>query len=123
LGRTILELSGNNAVIITEHADLELAMPAVVFGSVGTAGQRCTTAGRLIVHEGIYHKVKKALIKAYESIQIGDPLDEQNHMGPLISKGAVAQYVEALKKVNQQVARSFMAARCFQEKGMNQAAM
>ncbi len=102
LGRTILELSGNNAIIITEHADLELAMPAVVFGSVGTAGQRCTTTRRLIVHEEIYHNVKKALIKAYESIQIGDPLDEQNHMGPMISKAAVAQYVEALKKVNQQ---------------------
>jgi len=117
LGRTILELSGNNAVIITEHADLELAMPAVVFGSVGTAGQRCTTTRRLIVHEEIYHKVKKALIKAYESIQIGDPLDEQNHMGPMISKAAVAQYVEALKKVNQQGGKVICGGKVLSGKG------
>lgn len=117
LGRTILELSGNNAVIITEHADLELAMPAVVFGSVGTAGQRCTTTRRLIVHEKIYQKVKKALIKAYESIQIGDPLDEQNHMGPLISKAAVSLYVEALKQVKQQGGKVIYGGKVLSGKG------
>lgn len=117
LGRTILELSGNNAVIITEHADLELAMPAVVFGSVGTAGQRCTTTRRLIVHEKIYQKIKKALIKAYESIQIGDPLDEQNHMGPLISKAAVALYVEALKQVKQQGGKVVYGGKVLSGKG------
>lgn len=102
LGKTILELSGNNAIIITEHADLDLAIPAVVFGAVGTAGQRCTTTRRLIVHEDIYSKVKEALIKAYKSLKIGDPLDKQNHMGPLISKAAADIYVEALEKIKLQ---------------------
>ena len=101
-GKTILELSGNNAIIITEHADLDLAIPAVVFGAVGTAGQRCTTTRRLIVHEDIYDKVKKSLIEAYKSIKIGDPLDKQNHMGPLISKTAVDTYLDALEKVRVQ---------------------
>jgi len=102
LGRTILELSGNNGLIITEHADLKLAIPAVVFGAVGTAGQRCTTTRRLIVHEDIYSRVKNALTKAYNCIQIGNPLAEQNHMGPLISQEAVARYLEALAKVREQ---------------------
>jgi aldehyde dehydrogenase (NAD+) len=98
-GKTILELGGNNAIIITPDADLQIAIPAVVFGAVGTAGQRCTTTRRLIVHEEIYDKVKASLLKAYSSIKIGNPLDEKNHVGPLIDKGAVEEFLFALKQV------------------------
>jgi aldehyde dehydrogenase (NAD+) len=97
LGRTILELSGNNAIILTDHADLPLALRAVVFGAVGTAGQRCTTTRRLIVHETIYDKVKAALVKAYEGLRIGNPLDGKNNVGPLIDKVAVAAFTAALE--------------------------
>lgn len=99
LGKYILELGGNNAIILTPDANLDLAMPAIVFGAVGTAGQRCTTTRRLIVHESIYDRVKESLIKAYKSVRIGDPLDEKNHMGPLIDKGAVNTYLKALEQV------------------------
>ena len=102
LGRTILELSGNNAIILTEHADLSLAMPAVVFGAVGTAGQRCTTTRRLIVHEAIYPQVRNALRKAYQGLRIGNPLDETHHVGPLIDRGAVKTFREALAAVQRQ---------------------
>jgi len=102
LGRTILELGGNNAIIITENADLKLAIPAVVFGAVGTAGQRCTTTRRLIIHESVYDKVKESLIKAYQSLRIGNPLDEKNHMGPLIDKSAVELFVRALEEVKKE---------------------
>lgn len=102
LGRTILELGGNNAIIITENADLKLAIPAVVFGAVGTAGQRCTTTRRLIVHENVYDKVKESLIKAYQSLKIGNPLDEKNHMGPLIDKAAVELFVRALEEAKKE---------------------
>lgn len=102
LGKSILELGGNNAVIITDHADLTLAIPAVVFGAVGTAGQRCTTIRRLIVHEAVYAKVKKQLIKAYGSIQIGNPLSVTNHMGPLIDTDAVQSFVRAIKAIGKQ---------------------
>ncbi|HEY7751091.1 MAG TPA: aldehyde dehydrogenase family protein, partial [Ignavibacteriaceae bacterium] len=88
-GRAILELGGNNAIIITPDADLKLTIPAVVFGAVGTAGQRCTSTRRLIIHNSIYDKVKSSLLKAYESLKIGDPLDKKNHVGPLIDKNAV----------------------------------
>lgn len=98
LGRTILELGGNNAVIVAADADLSQAIPTVVFGAVGTAGQRCTTTRRLIVHESIYGKVKESLVKAYSGLRIGDPLDEKNHVGPLIDRGAVAQMQHALKE-------------------------
>jgi aldehyde dehydrogenase (NAD+) len=101
-GKTILELGGNNAIIITPDADLKLAIPAVVFGAVGTAGQRCTTTRRLIVHESIYDQVKSALIKAYKSLKIGDPLNEKNHMGPLIDNNAVNDFSNALKKVEKE---------------------
>ncbi len=99
LGRTILELGGNNAVIITPHADLKLALPAVVFGAVGTAGQRCTTTRRVIVHEQVYEEFKTALLKAYGSVRIGNPLDERNHMGPLIDVAAVEVFKAALEQV------------------------
>lgn len=102
LGRTILELGGNNAIIITPDADLKLAIPAIVFGAVGTAGQRCTTTRRLIIHESIYDKVKESLIKAYQSLQIGNPLDEKNHMGPLIDKAAVQLFLNALEQVKKE---------------------
>jgi len=97
LGRTILEMSGNNAIILTEHTDLPLAIRAVVFGAVGTAGQRCTTTRRLIVHESIYDRVREALVKAYEGLRIGNPLDEKNNVGPLIDKAAVTAFAAALE--------------------------
>lgn len=99
LGKSLLELGGNNAVIIDETADLALAIPAVVFGAIGTAGQRCTSTRRLFVAESIYEEVLARLLKAYQSIRIGDPLVPTNHMGPLIDEGAVAQYQQALGEV------------------------
>ena len=98
-GKTILELGGNNAMIITPEADLNIATVGVVFGAVGTAGQRCTTTRRLIVHESVYGAVKENLIKAYSQIKIGNPLDENNHMGPLIDKGAVEMYLDAIDEI------------------------
>ena len=105
LGRTILELSGNNAVILTEHTDLKLALRAVVFGAVGTAGQRCTTIRRLIVHEKVYERVRDALVKAYEGLRIGNPLNEKNNVGPLIDRDAVTSYTAALKECKAQGCR------------------
>ncbi len=102
LGKYILELGGNNAIILTENANLKLAIPGIVFGAVGTAGQRCTTTRRLIIHESIYDQVKESLIRAYKSVKIGDPLDVNNHMGPLIDTGAVQTYVSALEKVQKE---------------------
>ena len=99
LGKSLLELGGNNAIIITPNADLELAIPGIVFGAVGTAGQRCTSTRRLIIHESIYDQVKETLTRAYKQIKIGDPLDEKNHMGPLIDREAVNNYLDALKKI------------------------
>lgn len=98
-GRAILELGGNNAIIITPDTDLKIAIPAVVFGAVGTAGQRCTSTRRLIIHESIYDKVKDSLLKAYKSLKIGNPLDEKNHVGPLIDKNAVKDFTNALEKL------------------------
>jgi len=102
LGRYIMELGGNNAIIITPSTNLKMAIPAVVFGAVGTAGQRCTTTRRLIIHESIYEKVKASLFKAYGSLRIGDPLDEKNHVGPLIDKGTVANFLDALEQVKKE---------------------
>lgn len=99
LGRTILELGGNNAIIVDETADLCLAIPAIVFGAVGTAGQRCTSTRRLFVHERIYKDVIKRLQHAYEQITIGDPLDTKNLMGPLIDKQAVEQFKQAITRI------------------------
>ena len=95
LGRSLLELGGNNAIIISEHADLGIALTGAVFGAVGTAGQRCTTTRRLIIHESIYDSVLDKLKKAYSQLRIGDPLDQQNHVGPLIDQDAVRMYREA----------------------------
>ena len=102
LGKIILELGGNNAIILTETADLKLAAPSIVFGAVGTAGQRCTTTRRLIIHESIFEDVKAALVKAYGGLRIGDPLDEENHVGPLIDTAAVKEFVDALEKIRTQ---------------------
>jgi aldehyde dehydrogenase (NAD+) len=98
LGRTLLELSGNNAIIIDATADLNLAIPSVVFGAIGTAGQRCTSTRRLFIHESTYDKCLNALTKAYSHISIGDPLDQKNLMGPLIDQAAVEQFVNSVNK-------------------------
>ena len=97
LGKTILELGGNNAIIITEHADLDMSLIGAVFGAVGTAGQRCTSTRRLIIHEKIYDQFVEKLVKAYQQIKIGNPLDSNNHMGPLIDKDAVKMYVQSIE--------------------------
>ncbi|MGI9545007.1 MAG: L-piperidine-6-carboxylate dehydrogenase [Cyclobacteriaceae bacterium] len=102
LGRALLELGGNNAIIVSKEADLDMALMGAVFGAVGTAGQRCTSTRRLIIHEAIYEQVKDKLAHAYGQLRIGNPLDENNHVGPLIDKDAVQQYVEGLKKIEEQ---------------------
>jgi aldehyde dehydrogenase (NAD+) len=99
LGKTILELGGNNAIIITEHADLKIAIPGIVFGAVGTCGQRCTSTRRLIIHDSVYDQIRDTLVKAYGQLRIGDPLDSNNHVGPLIDKDAVNMYTKALEEV------------------------
>ncbi len=99
LGRSLLELGGNNAIIITENADLEIAIRGALFGAVGTAGQRCTTTRRLIVQEKVYEEVKKRLASAFSKLVIGNPLDEKNHVGPLIDVQAVEQYLAAIVQV------------------------
>ena len=99
LGRALLELGGNNAIIISEHANLEMSIRGALFGAVGTAGQRCTSTRRLIIHESVYDAVKEKLKKAYSQLNIGNPLDEMNHVGPLIDTLAVKSYRNALQKV------------------------
>jgi len=99
LGRSLLELGGNNAIIITPDADIKISIIGAVFGAVGTAGQRCTSTRRLIIHESMYDKVKDTLIAAYKQLRIGNPLDENNHVGPLIDTAAVEMYKNALQKV------------------------
>ena len=96
-GKSLLELGGNNAIIITPTADLKIVVPGAVFGAVGTCGQRCTSTRRLIIHESVYDKVKDAVVGAYEQIKIGNPLDENNHVGPLIDKDAVNMYLSSLE--------------------------
>jgi aldehyde dehydrogenase (NAD+) len=98
LGRSLLELGGNNAIIITPDADLDIAILGAVFGAIGTAGQRCTSTRRLIIHESIYEKVKNKLVTAYRQLNIGNPLEEKNHVGPLIDKDAVYNYLQAIEK-------------------------
>ena len=96
-GKTILELGGNNAIVIDESAEMELAIPAVVFGAVGTAGQRCTSTRRLIIHESIYDSFLEKLINAYRQVKIGDPLDNSTLMGPLVNEQAVGNYLNAIE--------------------------
>ncbi|MBU4539276.1 MAG: aldehyde dehydrogenase family protein [Weeksellaceae bacterium] len=97
-GKSILELGGNNSIIITENADLDMSIIGAVFGAVGTAGQRCTSTRRLIIHESVYDEVKNRLVKAYGQLKIGNPLDENNHVGPVIDKDAVKQYLDSIEK-------------------------
>jgi aldehyde dehydrogenase (NAD+) len=117
LGRALLELGGNNAIIITEHANLDLAIRASVFGAVGTAGQRCTTTRRLIVHEKVYNEVKKRLKAAYSQLRIGNPLDPSNHVGPLIDKQAVEQYLHALREIKKEGGRFVVEGEVLSGKG------
>ena len=98
LGRALLELGGNNAIIISKDADIDIAILGSLFGAVGTAGQRCTSTRRLIIHEDMYEKVKNKLVAAYYQLRIGDPLDQNNHVGPLIDKEAVKMYLGAIEK-------------------------
>ncbi len=102
LGRSLLELGGNNAIIVSKSADLKLVLTGAVFGAVGTCGQRCTSTRRLIIHESVYDKVKKGIVKAYKQLKIGDPLNPKMHVGPLIDQDAVATYSEAIKQVKKQ---------------------
>ena len=99
LGKSLLELGGNNAIIVTPDADVKMTVMGAVFGAVGTAGQRCTSTRRLIIHEDIYNEVRDAVVNAYKQIKIGNPLDQSNHVGPVIDKLAVEMYLKALEKV------------------------
>jgi aldehyde dehydrogenase (NAD+) len=99
LGKSLLELGGNNAIIVTPDADIKMTVIGAVFGAVGTAGQRCTSTRRLIIHDSIYDKVKDAIVGAYKQLRIGNPLDQNNHVGPLIDTHAVEMYNKALEKV------------------------
>ncbi|MGM5469027.1 L-piperidine-6-carboxylate dehydrogenase [Flavobacteriaceae bacterium LMO-SS05] len=99
LGKSLLELGGNNAIIVTPDADIKMTVIGAVFGAVGTAGQRCTSTRRLIIHDSIYEQVKTAIVDAYKQLRIGNPLNENNHVGPLIDRDAVKMYQNALAKV------------------------
>lgn len=116
-GKSILELGGNNAIIITENADLNMTIVGAVFGAVGTAGQRCTSTRRLIIHESVYDKVKASLVKAYGQLKIGDPLDEKNHVGPLIDKDAVKNYQSALERIISEGGKIIVQGGVFEGRG------
>jgi len=98
LGKSLLELGGNNAIIISEHADLDMSLIGAVFGAVGTAGQRCTSTRRLIIQESVYDTFKDKLVNAYSQLRIGNPLDQNNHVGPLIDQAAVRGYLDSIEK-------------------------
>lgn len=102
LGRALLELGGNNAIIMSKHADLDMSLIGAVFGAVGTAGQRCTSTRRLIIHDSIYDEVKNKLVNAYKQLRIGNPLDENNHVGPLIDTDAVQSYMSAIGRIKEE---------------------
>ncbi|MCC7169032.1 MAG: aldehyde dehydrogenase family protein, partial [Planctomycetes bacterium] len=117
LGRTLLELGGNNALLVMEDADLDLVLRAVLFGAVGTAGQRCTTTRRLLVHERVYDKLVPKLVKAYGSVRIGDPLEAGTLMGPLVHEGAVDGMMDALKKAKAQGGKLLTGGKRLKGKG------
>jgi aldehyde dehydrogenase (NAD+) len=117
LGRSLLELGGNNAVIVTPSADMKLVLTGALFGAVGTCGQRCTSTRRLIVHEDIYEEVKTQLTKAYKQLKIGNPLDSKNHVGPLIDKAAVQNYLHAIKEAEEQGATLLVSGGVLKGKG------
>src|SRR5690606_2111048 len=118
LGKSLLELGGNNAVIMSESADLKQAIPAIVFGAVGTCGQRCTSTRRLIIHENIYEQVKTKLINAYGQLKIGDPLEMQNHVGPLIDKQAVEAYFSTIQKAKEQGGKVLVGGKLYENKNL-----
>ncbi|MGN6543054.1 MAG: L-piperidine-6-carboxylate dehydrogenase [Ginsengibacter sp.] len=117
LGKSLLELGGNNAIIITKEADLNIALVGCLFGAVGTAGQRCTTTRRLIIHEDIYDVFKKKLVNAYKQLKIGDPLKEENHVGPLIDQHAVTAYLNAIDQIKKQGGKMVLAGGTLSGKG------
>ena len=119
LGRVIQELGGNNAIIVSQHADLEMAIPAIVFGAVGTAGQRCTSTRRLIIHESIYEEVKKRLLNAYKQVagKIGNPLDENFLVGPMIDTVAVGIFLDALDAVKKEGGKVIFGGEVLKGKG------
>ncbi len=119
LGKSILELGGNNAIIISQHADLKLTIPGVVFGAVGTSGQRCTSTRRLIIHERIYDRVVENLVSAYRQLKIGNPLDESNHVGPLIDEQAVQSYMAAGTEIVAEGGEEIIPAEVISDKNLN----
>jgi len=116
-GKSLLELGGNNAIIITPSADLKVVVPGAVFGAVGTAGQRCTSTRRLIIHESVYDKVRDAIVGAYGQLTIGDPLDEKNHIGPLIDTDAVNTYLTAIEKAKDEGGKVLVEGGVLEGKG------
>lgn len=116
-GRSILELGGNNAIIVSQYADLNMVLVGAVFGAVGTAGQRCTSTRRLIVHESVYDKTTEVLKNAYRQLTIGDPLQATNHVGPLIDEGAVKEFTDAIEKAKSQGAKVLVEGKVLSGKG------
>lgn len=117
LGRSLLELGGNNAIIISKDADLDIAILGSLFGAVGTAGQRCTSTRRLIIHQSVYEQVKQKLVSAYAQLKIGDPLQEQNHVGPLIDRDAVNAYLESVEACKKEGGRFVVEAGVLEGEG------
>jgi len=117
LGKSLLELGGNNAIIVTPDADIKMTVIGAVFGAVGTAGQRCTSTRRLIIHESIYDKVKDAIVSAYHQLRIGNPLDEKNHVGPLIDVDAVEKYKKALAEAHAEGGKAIIEGGVFSGEG------
>lgn len=117
LGRSLLELGGNNAIIVSQDADLKIAITAATFGAVGTAGQRCTSTRRLIIHESVYGKFKDMLVNAYKQLRIGDPLNEKNHVGPLIDKDAVKMYLDSISKCKKEGGKFIVEGGVLEGKG------
>jgi aldehyde dehydrogenase (NAD+) len=117
LGKSLLELGGNNAIIISQNADLKLVIPAVVFGAVGTCGQRCTTTRRLIVHSAVYNDVKIALANAYKQLKIGNPLLSENHVGPLIDIDAVLSFSAAIEQAKKEGGKLLAGGNLFTGEG------
>jgi aldehyde dehydrogenase (NAD+) len=117
LGRSLLELGGNNAIIISKEADLDMALIGCLFGAAGTAGQRCTTTRRLIIQEDMYDIFKDKLVNAYNQLRIGDPLQETNHVGPLIDKDAVQMYLQAIEQCKQQGGKFIVEGEALSGKG------
>lgn len=117
LGRTILELGGNNAIVISENADIEMAVRATVFGAVGTCGQRCTSTRRLIIHESVYDQVKERLLRIYDNITIGDPLEPKTLVGPMIDQQAVDTMQNALKEIEKEGGKVIFGGEVLDEPG------